>query len=307
MARPSLVTRIKRWLAGRPRLLAGGFATATFLVVSLATAQEHPLAPNVVMQPAPAPAPTAVDTEPSAHPITESEESGESESEEEAEPHGAGDEHAGKPHAKHDHSIGMPERFNLGDLERYKKDKDEVAAGKREAATTPYIYVLINALVLFAIYYYAGKKPIGDGLKARRDTVAKELDEAAKIKAEAKAKLEEYTERLEKLDQELDRMKAELVLAGEKDRDRIVKEAEEKAERMRKDAQFLLDQELKQLRIDLLKYTVDAAAGAAEKVLSTTLTAQDRDRLADEYLAQLGQLPAANALGTTAPTKGSAS
>ena len=305
MARPSLVTRIKRWFAARPRrYLAGGFAAATLLVSSVALAQEHaPGAPQEPNAPTPESAVSAgADLESAEHGGTPGEsEGGEAEEGEHA---GPGGEH--KKH-EHDHTIGMPEHFNFADLDRYKKQKEEVAAGTREAATTPYLYVLINALVLFAIYYYAGKKPIGDGLKARRDLVAKELDEAAKIKAEAKAKLDEYTERLEKLDQELDRMKQELVLAGEKDRDRMVKEAEEKAERMRKDAQFLLDQELKQLRVDLLKYTVDAASGAAEKVLASKLSAADHDRLADEYLAQLGKLPAASALGTTAPTKGGAS
>ena len=45
MARRShvgLVSRIKRWFAGRPRILAGGFATAAFLTVSLASAQPAP-------------------------------------------------------------------------------------------------------------------------------------------------------------------------------------------------------------------------------------------------------------------------
>jgi F-type H+-transporting ATPase subunit b len=324
MARPSFITRIRRWLA-RPRILAGGFATATLLVASLANAQtpepEHqPMVPTEgehapAAQPtggAPsmehAPTPESTIAGPNQHPPAESAASDLESAQHGGLPHeGApgehGGEHGGAHEGGHDHNLGMPEHFNFADLDRYKKEKEEIAAGKREGATTPYLYVLINAIVLFAIYYYAGKKPVSEGLKARRDTVAKELDEAAKIKAEAKQKLDEYTERLDTLDKELDRMKQELVLAGEKDRDRIVKEAEEKAERMRRDAQFLLDQELKQLRIDLLQYTVNAAAGAAEKVLASKLSASDHDRLADEYLAQLGKLPAASALGTAAPTK----
>ena len=258
MSRPSLITRIRRFFAGRPRILAGGFATATLLASSLAFAQEPSAEPTGAAQVPTTQAPTggapAMDhaatpestiAGPNQHPPAETagadleaaEHGGTPGEGEEGEHAGPGAEH--KKH-EHDHTIGMPEHFNFADLDRYKKQKDEVAAGTRESATTPYLYVLINALVLYAIYYYAGKKPIGDGLKARRDLVAKELDEAAKIKAEAKAKLDEYTDRLDKLDQELDRMKEELVLA-------------------------------------------------------------------DEYLTQLGKLPAASALGTTAPTKGGVS
>ena len=68
---------------------------------------------------------------------------------------------------------------------------------------------------------------------------------------------------------------------------------------MRKDAQFLLDQELKQLRNELLRHTVEAATAAAEKVLESRISAQDQERVADEYLKNIGALPAAGALGAT--------
>jgi F-type H+-transporting ATPase subunit b len=217
------------------------------------------------------------------------------------------------------HEIGPPEPMNVADVERYRRESC-IASGKApaecgvtdeqakemqgKAPVIPYVYILINALALYAMYYYLGKKPIGEGLKARRDAIAKELDEAATIKSEAAAKLEEYTERLDKLDQELDRLKAELTLAGEKDRDRIVKDAEEKAARMKKDAQFLLDQEVKQLRIDLQKYAVDAAMRAAETAIKGKLSSQDHDRVADEYVANIGKLPPPGAKGAVSKSGG---
>ncbi len=282
MVRPSLISRIKRWLgASKPRklVLVGGFAMATLAVTSFAVAQEP--APGAAPTAAPAPAgPAAHEGAPGA-PAAEGKHEGEG-------------HEAAEGHESGHHGI---EPFNFADFDRYKKEKEEVDAKKRDAAVTPYIYVLINALVLFALYYYLGRKPIMAGLKARRDAVAKELDEAAQIKAEAKAKLEEYSNKLKKLGDELERMKAELTLAGEKDRDRIVKEAEEKAERMRKDAQFLIEQEVKQLRIDMLKHAVLASSAAAEQVLKSKLSSADHDRLANEYLGQLAALPEPGAKG----------
>ena len=288
----SIISRIRRWLASRPGKLAltGGFAAASFLFVGTAAAQGTSAA-----QGGPGSADSAeqaakggpVEGGPTPH----EGESKEGELEE--------NEH------EHHHDIGPPPQFNFADRDRFAKEKD--AEEKTGAPPViPYVYILVNALVLYAIYYYMGKKPVSEGLKSRRDTIAKELDEAAKVKAEAQAKLTEYSDRLDKLDHELDRMKQELIVAGEKDRDRIVKEAEEKAERMRRDAKFLLDQELKQLRIDLLKHIVETAVIAAEQVLKSRLSAQDHDRLADEYLAQLGKPGAAASSSSIAP-KGGAS
>ena len=214
--------------------------------------------------------------------------------------------HEGGEKPGEEEEIGPPPPMNVADFKRYGLEKciegskdpvkdcgvteEELEKLRGHAPTIPYVYIAFNALLLYLMYYYLGRKPISEGLKARRDAVAKELDEAAKIKAEAQDKLDEYSERLDKLDQELDRLRAELTLAGEKDRDRLVKEAEERAERMRKDAQFLLDQESKQLRIDLQKYAVEAAMRAAEQAIKTKLSAQDFDRVAEEYVANIGKL-----------------
>src|SRR5207237_7812994 len=78
-----------------------------------------------------------------------------------------------------------------------------------------------------------------------------------------------------------------LVEAGKADRDRIVREAEEKAARMEKDAVFLVEQELKQLRQDLTREAVEIAVAAAEELLKKRVTPVDQERLAEDYLAEL--------------------
>jgi F-type H+-transporting ATPase subunit b len=214
---------------------------------------------------------------------------------------GAEGEHAGGEHGAEAHHDPAP--FNLADVARYQAEKEAASRGAKDAhgnpvtPVTPYAYLVINALILYAIYYYAGRKPIGAALESRRATVAKELDEAARVKKEAEARLSEYAGRLDKLDAELTRIKTELVEAGKADRSRIITDAEEKASRMRKDAEFILEQELKQVRIDLQRYTVDAAIAAATKVLEQRINAQDHERLGDEYVKQVASAPATGAQG----------
>jgi F-type H+-transporting ATPase subunit b len=154
--------------------------------------------------------------------------------------------------------------------------------------TPPYIAMFINFGILAAGYYVLGRRPIAGALQARRDSIAKEIEEAQRMKQEAEARAKVYQAKLETLEQEVQTARDGLVRAGEAERDRIVADAEAKAERMRKDAEFLVTQELKQIRQDLLRDTVEAAVGAAEELLRRRVTAADQERLAEDYLTDLG-------------------
>jgi F0F1-type ATP synthase membrane subunit b/b' len=153
--------------------------------------------------------------------------------------------------------------------------------------TPPFIAMLINFGILAGGYYWLGKKPVGAALQHRRDTIAKEIDEAQRMKREAEARAKTYQDKLAKLEEEVTAAREAIIRAGENERERIVREAEGKAERMRKDAEFMVQQEIKQIRVDLWRDTVEAAVAAAEQLLTQRVTPADHERLAENYLADL--------------------
>jgi F-type H+-transporting ATPase subunit b len=155
--------------------------------------------------------------------------------------------------------------------------------------TPPYVAMLINFAVLAAAYYLLGKKGVTDGLQSRRDHIAKDIEEAQRMKHEAEERAKVYQEKLATLESEMRTARDSLLRAGEAEQERIVKEAEAKAERMRKDAEFLVEQELKQIRGDLLREAVEAAVRTAEDLLKARITPADHDRLAEDYLADLAR------------------
>jgi F-type H+-transporting ATPase subunit b len=160
-------------------------------------------------------------------------------------------------------------------------------------AQPPYAALLINFALLLGIYYYFGRKPVSEALKNHRASVSKEIEEAQRMKREAEARAKTYQAKLQDLEVELSQTKLALEEAGKGERDRIVKEAEEKAVRMQRDASFLLEQETKQAMLDLQRETVQAALAAAETILKKQVTASDQERLAEEFLTSLEQRPAA--------------
>jgi F-type H+-transporting ATPase subunit b len=165
----------------------------------------------------------------------------------------------------------------------------------------PLAFMVLNFVVLLGIYYKFGKGPISEGLKNRRATIAREIEEAQRMRKEAEARAVKYQEKLSHLEAELKETRETLKAAGEGERDRIVREAEEKAARMEKDAKFLVEQELKQLRTELTREAVETAVAAAEELLKKRITSADQERLAEDYLSQLASKRPAPRTGMSVP------
>ncbi len=149
---------------------------------------------------------------------------------------------------------------------------------------------LVNFTVLVLLIAWVIRKKGNPALAARRAEVENELAEAQRLRAEAEARHRETASRLEKLDQEMVQIRADMIKAGEAERDRIVAQAEEKAARMRKDTAFLIEQQIKQLRKDLTRQAASAAVVAAEELLQESTTDTDQDQLAEAYLKRLDEV-----------------
>ena len=149
---------------------------------------------------------------------------------------------------------------------------------------------LVNFGALVLLIAWVIRKKGNPALAERRKQVEAELEEAQRLRAEAEKRHAETATRLEKLDEEMVQIRADMIKAGEAERDRIVAQAEEKAARMRKDAGFLIEQQIKQLRKDLTREAASAAVLAAQDLLQKDTTDSDQDRLADAYLERLDEV-----------------
>ena len=104
-----------------------------------------------------------------------------------------------------------------------------------------------------------GARPISEGLKNRKQTLLRGMEESAKMRRDAEAQLEGYELKLERIEDELERVKKEMQTAGELEQKRVLGEARERRQRMERDARQLVEQELKAVRDKLLRETVESA------------------------------------------------
>jgi F-type H+-transporting ATPase subunit b len=156
----------------------------------------------------------------------------------------------------------------------------------------PFAALLFNTAILFYVLYRLGGRPISEGLKNRKQTLLRGMDEAAKMKREAEEQLKSYELKLERIDDEVERVKREMQASGETERQRVLAEARERRARMERDARQLVEQELKAVRDRLLRETVESAVRSATETLTSKLSQADQERLADEYVAGLSRAAA---------------
>jgi F-type H+-transporting ATPase subunit b len=164
--------------------------------------------------------------------------------------------------------------------------------------------LVINFGVLLTLYYMLGKKPIANALKQRRVTIGKDIDEAQKLLDEAKERAKKYQGDLKNADVDAASAKAALIASGTGEVEHLLVEAQERADRMTRDAERLVEQERKQLHLDLMNETIELAVVEASQILAKSVTADDHARLAHDLLAELARRPAAK---STAASGGGAS
>ena len=202
-----------------------------------------------------------------------------------AAPHGAAGEHAVEPHhggAEHAaHAEHGPKPINWADF----SNKE----------TPPYLALLINFGVLAFGYYALGKKPIAAALKQRKEDIGKEIEDARRLLEDAQERSKKHTKDLKNVAADVKIAREALIEAGEGERDRLIREAEEKAARVGRDAGFLVEQEAKQLHLDITREAVDASVARAEALLRAAVTQADHERLAEEFLAELSSKPVGGA------------
>ncbi len=155
-------------------------------------------------------------------------------------------------------------------------------ASKGWAATDT--YKVMNFAVLAIALFLVLRKPASQGLNGRIEAIKTQLKELEGKKSEAEKQLAEYKKQLDRLDKEAEKMVAEYIRQGEEAKTRILKEAEATAEKLKEQAKKNIEHEFKQARVRLQQDIVDKALAKAEEKIRKEISAQDQERLIDEYL-----------------------
>ena len=165
------------------------------------------------------------------------------------------------------------------------------SAGVEEhaASATQLFYPLINFLIFAYLIKRLLLPLVKNYLRSRREEIVAALGEADESKKRAEAMVQEYRARMARLEEEMKRLREELRADGEREKAKMLREAEETAAKIKVDADFLAEQEIKLARQRLREEIARLAQAAAQKLIQSHLTPADQERLVEEFLSGVGE------------------
>jgi len=148
-------------------------------------------------------------------------------------------------------------------------------------------YKVMNFAVLAIGLFLILRKPVSQALDSRIKGIKDQLSELEAKKKEAEKELVKYNERFSLLEQEAEKLVEEYIRQGNEAKARIIEEAKKAAEKLEEQARRNIENEFKQAKIKLQQDTLEKALVNAETLIKNNITAQDQDKLVDEYLEKV--------------------
>lgn len=138
--------------------------------------------------------------------------------------------------------------------------------------------VLAGALVLIL------RKPVSQALSSRIKGIKEQLESLEVQKTEAEKQLAQYNEKLSQLEREAEKIVDNYIKQGNEAKAKILKEAEQTAEKLQVQAKRNIEHEFAKAKQKLQQEVVESSLLKAEESLKKAITPKDQDKLVDEYL-----------------------
>lgn len=197
--------------------------------------------------------------------------------------HGA-DAHGGD----HGHAADPTAHYNWTDFGYSSKD---VNGGTLEKGEEPMSPPILGMLINFGVVLLILGWKVWPGLQRytarRHDTIKAALEEAGKLREEARAKLDQYTAQTERAEREIDQMVADIRAGAESEKQRILAEAQAQADAMKRDAQQRINAEIERARAELEREVVAAAIAVAERLIRENANKNDQTQLVDGFIQDI--------------------
>jgi F-type H+-transporting ATPase subunit b len=148
-------------------------------------------------------------------------------------------------------------------------------------------YRVMNFAVLFIALFLVLRKPVSQALSGRIQGIKNQLEDLEAKKKAAEKSLSEYNEKIALLDKEAEQLMAQYIRQGEEAKARILDEAESMADKLKEQARKNIEHEFEQAKKNLQAEIVERALEKAEQIISERITADDQNKLVDEYLEKV--------------------
>jgi len=142
-----------------------------------------------------------------------------------------------------------------------------------------FFWSVVNFLILVAILYIFGRKPVANFLNSRKKEIEDTLNKAKEAHRETKQALNELEMRLKDKDKEIAEIVEAARKAGELERDAAIEEGKKRKANILDQTKTQLEYEFKKAKDSIKTEIVLASLELAEKELSKVLTKEKKEKL----------------------------
>ncbi len=146
---------------------------------------------------------------------------------------------------------------------------------------------LINFILVLVILRLLVYKPVLNMLETRKKKIQESLEYADKVKADAAAQQQEFDRRLDEARREAQAAAQSAQQAAEKERQRILAQAQEDAQKIRDQARGELDYERKQMMSELRQQVIELSILGAQRVINASMDDHKARQLVEDFLNQV--------------------
>lgn len=130
---------------------------------------------------------------------------------------------------------------------------------------------------------------VRDFLKSRREEIVNTIAQVSAKKAAAEALVREYKSKLAGIEREVQGIHASLREDGEREKAKLLNETAVTARKIKEDANFLADQEVKMARQKIREEMAAQAEANARAMIQRNFSAADQNRLVQDFIENIGQ------------------
>jgi F-type H+-transporting ATPase subunit b len=146
----------------------------------------------------------------------------------------------------------------------------------------------MNFAILVGALVYLLRSPLAGYLANRGSQIRGDLVNAAEMKQAAAEQIAEIDRKMKALPGELEALRAQGVQEIAAEEARIQAAAAAERDRLLEQARREIDLQVKVAERELVSHAADLAVGVATERIKQTITDEDRQRLVDRYVDQLG-------------------
>ena len=167
-------------------------------------------------------------------------------------------------------------------------------AAEEAAHEAPSISELLFPLLYFLLYVYLIKRfvipAVRDFLRSRRQQVVTSIEGATQSKQKAEAMVKEYQGRLARLPQEIQAIELLFKTEGEREKTKLLEEGQRRVGKIKEDAAFLAEQEVKVARQKIREEMAERAETGAKELIQRNLSPADQSHLVADFIQNIGQV-----------------